>query len=63
MKHPSNFPIAHAAVLALILGVFLVDGCVNRTDRFSTLTAPDVQPGPTSKPLDIQRKVPPARGA
>jgi len=46
MKYLSSFPFAHAAVLALILGVFLVDGWVNRTDRPDAAAAPAASPAP-----------------
>ncbi|MGJ7505747.1 MULTISPECIES: hypothetical protein [unclassified Variovorax] len=63
MKHLSSFPIAHAAVLALVVGAFLIDGHVNRTDRRCTLAAPDVPSAPSSTLLDVQRRAPTARSA
>jgi hypothetical protein len=63
MKYLSSFAIAHAAVLALVVGVFLIDGHVNRTDRRCTLTAPDVPSTPSSTLLGVQQRAPLARSA
>jgi hypothetical protein len=30
MKYLSSFAVAHAAVLAMVVGVFLMDGCAHR---------------------------------
>lgn len=58
MKYLSSFAIAHAAVLALVVGVFLIDGCMNRTDHRCTLTAPDAPSALSSTLLDAQRSAP-----
>lgn len=63
MKYPSSFAIAHAAVLAIVVGAFLIDGCVNRTDHRCTLTAPDVPSTLSSTPFGVQRRAPMARSA
>jgi hypothetical protein len=33
MKYLSSFAAAHAAVIALVIGVFLIDGCAHRQAR------------------------------
>lgn len=43
----SNFAVAHATVLALVVGVFLMDGCAHRQPD-APLNAPDA-PAPTAK--------------
>jgi hypothetical protein len=63
MKYLSRFSIAHAAVLALVVGVFLIDGCVNRTDHCCALATPGVPPTPSSTLLDVQRRAPMAESA
>jgi hypothetical protein len=49
VKHLSSFPIAHTAVLALVVGVFLVDGCAHKPDRYDTLATPADLPPPDSR--------------
>jgi hypothetical protein len=49
VKHLSSFPIAHAAVLALVIGVFLVDGCAHKPDRYDTLATPTALSPPDSR--------------
>jgi hypothetical protein len=56
MKYLSSFPFAHAVVLALILGVFLVDGCMSRTDRHDAQRAPaDAAAAASQRPLHDAR--------
>ena len=62
MKRSFSFAMAHAAVLASMLGVFLVDGCVNRKDRHDTRRPADASPMvPASTHLDLQRAAPSSR--
>jgi hypothetical protein len=36
-------------VLALVVGVFLVDGCAHKPDRYDTLATPAALPPPDSR--------------
>ncbi|HEX7867898.1 MAG TPA: hypothetical protein VF555_23260 [Variovorax sp.] len=47
MKHLSSFALTHATVLALVVSVFLMDGCAHRQRD----TFPDTQDATAPAPL------------
>jgi hypothetical protein len=71
MKYLSSFAAAHAAVIALVIGVFLIDGCAHRQARTGpnapnlrdARDARDARDVPASASPDPQGRATTAKGA
>lgn len=56
MKYLSSFAATHAIVIALVIGVFLIDGCAHRLPR-TGLKAADAPDASASASLEARGQV------